>query len=146
MNKVIAIKLNDHYAKLTDGSCPSLLGKAVISKKILCTRKIYPWRFLATKGRVFLRTLIDRKRKRYDNAVDVVVRLHDPTDPSTKRTAPPSSAQVHLDDVPRTLIQQSFTGDLRQHDGDDVATDVGLRLSTATILSRFMVEGGTAHG
>ena len=26
------------------------------------------------------RTLVDRKRKRYDNAVDVVVRLHDPTD------------------------------------------------------------------
>ena len=36
----------------------------------------------------------------YDNAVDVVVRLHDPTDPSTERTAPPSSAHVQLDDVP----------------------------------------------
>ena len=62
------------------------------------------------------RTLIDRKRKRYDNAVDVVVRLHDPTDPSTERTAPPSSAHVQLD-VPRTPIQQSFTGEFRQHDG-----------------------------
>ena len=57
-----------------------------------------------------------RKRKRYDNAVDVVVHLHDPTDPSTKRTAPPSSAHVQLDDVPRTPIQQSFTGEFRQHD------------------------------
>ena len=46
------------------------------------------------------RTLVDRKRKRYDNAVDVVVRLHDPTDPSTERTAPPSSAHVQLDDDP----------------------------------------------
>ena len=61
-------------------------------------------------------TLVDRKRKHYDNVVDVVVRLHDPTDPSTERMAPPSSAHVQLDDVPRTPIQQSFTG-VRQHDG-----------------------------
>ena len=39
-------------------------------------------------------TLIDRKRKHYENAVDVVEGLHDPTDPSTERTAPPSSAHV----------------------------------------------------
>ena len=61
-------------------------------------------------------TLVYRKRKRYDNAVDVVERLHDPTDPSTERMAPPSSAHVQLDDVPRTPIQQSFTGAFRQHD------------------------------
>ena len=29
------------------------------------------------RGECFPRTLVDRKRKRYDNAVDVVVRLHD---------------------------------------------------------------------
>ena len=63
------------------------------------------------------RTLVDRKRKRYDNAVDVVVRLHDPTDPSTERTAPPSSAHVQLDDDPRTPIQQSVGDEFRQHDG-----------------------------
>ena len=63
------------------------------------------------------RTLIDRKRKHFNNAVDVVERLRDPTDPSTKRTAPPSSAYVQLDDVPRALIQQSFAGEFRQHDG-----------------------------
>ena len=63
------------------------------------------------------RTLVDYRRKHYDNAVDVVVRLHDPIDPSTERTAPPSLAHVQLDDVPRTLIQQSFTGEFRQHDG-----------------------------
>ena len=62
-------------------------------------------------------TLVDHKRKHYENAVDVVVRLHDPTDPSTERTAPPSSAHVQLGDVPRTLIQQSFEGEFRQHDG-----------------------------
>ena len=62
-------------------------------------------------------TLVDRKRKRYDNAVDVVVRLHDPTDPSTERTAPPSSAHVQPDDVRRTPIQPSVEGEFRQHDG-----------------------------
>ena len=61
--------------------------------------------------------LVERKRKRYENAVDVLVRLHDPTDPSIKRTAPLSSAHVQLDDVPRTPMQQSFMGEFRQHDG-----------------------------
>ena len=56
------------------------------------------------------RTLIDRKRKRDDNTVDVVVRLHDPTDPSTERTAPPSSAHVQL-------RQQGVGDEFRQHDG-----------------------------
>ena len=69
------------------------------------------------RGECCLRTLVDRKGKRYNNAVDVVVRLHDPTDPSTERTAPPSSAHVQLDNVPRTPIQQSFTGEFCQHDG-----------------------------
>ena len=69
------------------------------------------------RGECRLRTLVDRNRKRYDNAVDVVVRLHDPTDPSTERTTPPSSAHVQLGDVPRTPIQQSFEGELHQHDG-----------------------------
>ena len=63
------------------------------------------------------RTLVDRKQKRYDNAVDVVAHLHDPTDPSTKRTAPPSFAHVQLGDVPRAPIQQSVEGEFRQHDG-----------------------------
>ena len=64
-----------------------------------------------------LRTLVDRKRKRYDNTVDVVVRLRDPNDPSTEHMAPPRSAHVQLGDVPRTLIQQGFAGEFRQHDG-----------------------------
>ena len=69
------------------------------------------------RGECCLRTLVDRKRKRHDNAVDVVVRLHDPTDPSTERTTPPSSAHVQLDDDPRAPIQQSFGDEFRQHDG-----------------------------
>ena len=69
------------------------------------------------RGENHLRTPIDRKRKRYENAVDVAVCLHDPTDPSTERTAPPSSAHVQLDDDPRAPIQQSFGDEFHQHDG-----------------------------
>ena len=64
------------------------------------------------------RTLVDRKRKCYINAVDVVVRLLDLTDPSTERTAPPCSAHVQLDDVPRTLDPVEAEGEFRQHDGE----------------------------
>ena len=63
------------------------------------------------------RTPVDRKRKRYDNAVDVVVCLHYLTDPSAERTAPPRSAHVQLDDVPRTLDPVEAEGEFRQHDG-----------------------------
>ena len=66
------------------------------------------------------RTIVDGKRKRYGNAVDVVEHLHDPTDPSIERTTPPSSAHVKVDDGARTPIQQSFTGEFHQH--DDVVT------------------------
>ena len=93
-----------------------LLGNVVISKKFLRTRKIMVMHS-NERGECCPRTLVDRKRKRYDNAVDVVVRLHDPTDPSTERTAPPSSAHVQLDDDPRAPIQQSFGDEFRQHDG-----------------------------
>ena len=103
------------------------------------------------RGECSPRTLVDRKRKRYDNAVDVVVRLHDPTDPSTESTAPPQSAHVQLSDVPRTLDPAECQGRASsarwRDDSDGEATDAGLRLSTAKILSRrTMVEGDTAHG
>ena len=93
-----------------------LLGNVVISKKFLRTRKIMVMHS-NERGECCPRTLVDRKRKRYDNAVDVVVRLHDPTDPSIERMAPPSSAHVQLDDDPRTPIQQSVGEEFRQHDG-----------------------------
>ena len=63
------------------------------------------------------RTLIDQKRKRFINAVDIVVRLHDPNDPSTERMASPCSAHVQLDGVPRTLDLVEAEGEFRQHDG-----------------------------
>ena len=62
-------------------------------------------------------TLVDRKQKRYANTVDVVVRLHNPTDPSTEATAPPRSAHVQLGDVPRTLDAAEVEGEFCQHDG-----------------------------
>ena len=69
------------------------------------------------RGECCLRTLVDGKPEPYDNAVDVVVRLHDPTDPSTEDTAPPRSAHVQLGDVPRTLDPAEVEGEFRQHDG-----------------------------
>ena len=96
------------------------------------------------------RTLVDRKRKRYDNAVDVVVRLHDPTDPSTERTAPPSSAHIQLDDDLRAPIQQSVRDEFRQHDGV-VTMMMFYRRRASPKLRDDMNEveyggGGTAHG
>ena len=62
-------------------------------------------------------TLVGRKQKRYVNVVDVVERLHDPTDPSTKCTAPPRSAHIQPDDVPRALDLVEAEGEFGQHDG-----------------------------
>ena len=93
-----------------------LLGNAVISKKFLRTSKIMVMHS-NERGECSLRTLIDRKWKRYDNAVDVVVRLHD---------RPIQAPKVrHLRDLHtygsvtshELLIQQSVKGELRQHDG-----------------------------
>ena len=70
---------------------------------------------------------------------------------STEDTTPPRSAHVRLGDVPRThdLVElRGRASSARQRDDDDdVAIGTGLRLSTATILSRWMmVDGGTTHG
>ena len=125
------------------------MENVVISKKFLRTRKIMVMHS-KERGEYRLRTLIDHKRKSYENAVDVVVRLHDPTDPSTERTAPPSSAHVQPDDVPRTPIQPSVEGEFRQH--DDVVTMMMFYRRRASPKHRNdMTEveyggGGTAHG
>ena len=88
-------------------------------------------------GRVCPRTLVDRKRKLYVNVVDVVVRLHDPTDPSTTRTTPPFSAHVQLDDVPRALDPVEGRGRVptarRRGDGDGDVIHAGIHVSTMTI-------------
>ena len=63
------------------------------------------------------RTLVDRQRKRYHNAVDVVVRLHDPTDqvPNVRHLRVQHTFSLMTSH--ELLIQLSFTGELRQHDG-----------------------------
>jgi len=69
------------------------------------------------RGECCLRTLVDHKRKRYDNTVDLVVRLHD---------RPILVPKVrHLCDLHmfgsmmshELTIQQSVEGELYQHDG-----------------------------
>ena len=67
------------------------------------------------RGEYRLRTLVDRKQKRYDNAVDVVVRLHEQPILSTERTSPPRSAHVQLGDVPRTHDPVELKGEFCQH-------------------------------
>ena len=57
------------------------------------------------------------KAEAFSNAVDVVERLRDSTDPSTERTTPLCSAHVHLDDIPRALDPVEDEGEFRQHDG-----------------------------
>ena len=69
--------------------------------------------------------------------VDVVERLHDPTHPSTERTAPPCLAHVQLDDVPQNLEPVEGRGRVpsaRRH-GEGVGDVIraGLRLSTTII-------------
>ena len=56
------------------------------------------------------------KAEAFSDAVDVVERLRDPTDPSTERTAPPRSAHVKISDIPRTLDPVEDEGEFRQHD------------------------------
>src|SRR4051812_40325972 len=93
-----------------------LLGNVVISKKFLRTRKIMVMHS-NERGECCLRTFVDRKRKRYDNVVDVVVCLYD---------RPILVPEVHhLRDLHtfgsvtshKLKIQQSIEGELRQHDG-----------------------------
>ena len=57
----------------------------------------------ASSRRSRQRTLVDRKRKRLVNAVDVVEHLRDPTNPSTEHTTPLRSAHVQLGDIPCAL-------------------------------------------
>ena len=92
------------------------MGNVVISKKFLRTRKIIVMHS-NEMGECCLRTLIDRSWKRYINAVDVVVRLHGPTDQAPKLRHLRVLAHVQLDDDPRTPIQQNVGEEFRQHDG-----------------------------
>ena len=93
-----------------------LLGNVVISKKFLRTCRIMVMHS-NDRGECDLRTLVDRQRKHYHNVVDVVVRLHGPTDQAPKLQHLRVVAHVQLDDVPRTPNQPSVEGEFCQHDG-----------------------------
>ena len=93
-----------------------LLGNVVISKKFLRIRKSMVMHS-NDRGECCPHTLVDCKRKRYENAVDVVMRLHD---------RPILAPKVrHLRDLHtfgsmtshELTIQQSVEGELCQHDG-----------------------------
>ena len=93
-----------------------VLGNTVISKKFLCTRKIMVMHS-KERGEFRLGTLVDHKRKRYDNTVDVVAYLHDrpilvPKVRHLRDLHTFSSVTSH-----ELTIQQSVEGELRQHDG-----------------------------
>ena len=90
-----------------------LVGKRSNFKIFLRTRKIMVMHS-NERGECDLRTLVDRQRKRL---VDVVVRLHGPTDQAPKLRHLRVLAHVQLDDDPRTPIQQSVGDEFRQHDG-----------------------------
>ena len=93
-----------------------LLGNVVISKFPTYTQDHGD--DIATRGEECCpRTLVDRKWKRYDNAVDVVVRLHDrpilvPKVRHLRDLHTFSSVTSH-----ELTIQQSFKEELCQHDG-----------------------------
>ena len=85
------------------------------------------------RGECCLRTLVDRSQKHYINAVDVVVRLHDPTDqvPNARHLQIlhtfKSMTSLEL------LIHQRVEEEFRQQRCGDGVGDViraGLRLST----------------
>ena len=72
------------------------------------------------RGECCLRTLVDRKQKRYENAIDVVVRLHDRSILAPKVR---HLRDLHTFDsvtAQKLTIQRSVEGELRQH--DDVMT------------------------
>ena len=91
-----------------------LLGNVVISKKILRTRKIMVMHS-NEREECFPCTLVDRKQKCYDNAIDVVLRLHDrpilaPKVRNLRDLHMFSSVTSH-----KLSIQLSVKGELRQH-------------------------------
>ena len=98
------------------------------------------------RGEYDLRTLVARQRKRL---VDVVVRLHGPTDQAPKLRHLRVLAHVQLDEDPRTPIQQSVGEEFRQHDG--VVTILMYYCRRASPKHRYnIIEDyggrGTAHG
>ena len=84
-----------------------LLGNVVIQKKIPTITQDLSRRCIAMRGESVSTYHCGPKAEAFSNVVDAVELLRDPTNPSTEHTAPPCSAHVQLDDVPRAPLQQS---------------------------------------
>ena len=124
-----------------------LLGNVVISKNFLRTRKIMVMHS-NERGECCPRTLVDRQRKRYHNAVDVVVRLHDPTDqvPNARhlRVQHTFSSMTSLELRSSRVLRESFVSTTAWWRWW-CSTDAGLHLSFATVLSRCNMVEGAPH-
>ena len=92
------------------------IGECSISKNLPTITQDLSRRYIATSGESESTYPRRPKAEAFSNAVDVVDRLRDPTDPSTERTAPPRSAHVQLGDVSRTHDPVELEGEFRQHD------------------------------
>ena len=79
------------------------VGERSISKNLPMITQDLSRRCIATRGESVSTYPHRPKAEAFNNTVDVVERLCDPTDPSTERTTAPRSAHVQLDDVPRSL-------------------------------------------
>ena len=88
-----------------------LLGNVVFQNFPTITQDLSR-KSIATSGESVSTNPRRPKAEAFITTVDVFVRLHDPTDPSNERTAPPCSAHVQLDDVPRTLDPAEAEGEL----------------------------------
>ena len=104
-----------------------LLGNVVFRKNTI-TQDLSR-RSIATSGESVSTYPRRPKAEAFSNAVDVVERLRDPTNPSTECTTLPRSAHVQLDDVPRALDPVEAEGEFRQHDG------------VATVMMKLPVQG-----
>ena len=93
------------------------VGEHCISKNLSTITQDLSRRSIATSGESVSTYPCRPKAEALSSAVDVVERLRDPTDPSTERTAPPCSAHIQHDDVPRALDPVEAEGEFRQHDG-----------------------------
>ena len=86
-------------------------------KKIPTITQDLSRRCISTKGDSVSTYPCRPKAEAFSNAVDVVERLRDPTDPSTEHMVPLCSAHVQHDDVPRALDPVEAEGEFCQHDG-----------------------------
>ena len=76
------------------------VGERTISQKNPTITQDLSRRSIATSGESMSTYPHRLKAEAFSNAVDVVERLRDPTEPRTECTAPPRSTHVQLDDVP----------------------------------------------